>query len=337
MKTFDFDLEFLKRLRKRNFIVLYNTDDEVRYEFVSKTYAQLADFVVTHDYASINKFQQIGLDTFFNPLPYSRNDYYPLPDIKKTVDVSFLGKISKVGRKESLDFIRSKCINIETFGSGEGLKYLRHEEVVKLYNESKINLNFTGVGGNFNWYSKYDPTFKRTRQIKGKPVQVLLTKSFLLSEYVPFLEKVFEIGKEIDVFYNKEDLLHKIEYYLKNEDLREEIASRGYERAIRYYEMDALWKNILNSIMESYNKVNWEERKFDDIQVFVGETFKKNYATFRFWYIAQLIIHKKYKHIFRELRDVYKMGRFRPVEAIKFFSPVVKHFLGDRDYRSVKE
>ena len=67
-----------------------------------------------------------------------------------------------------------------------------------------------------------------------------------MCEYSTEIQKLFEIGSEIDIFYNKEELLPKIEYcYLKNEAEREEIAFKGFERAMRDYDEVNVWKKFM--------------------------------------------------------------------------------------------
>ena len=70
------------------------------------------------------------------------------------------------------------------------------------------------------------------RQQKGSPVETAMTRSFCLSEYAPSLCVAFEIGKDMEVFYNKEDLLKKVRYYLENEDIRIQMANNAYEKRL---------------------------------------------------------------------------------------------------------
>ena len=52
----------------------------------------------------------------------------------------------------------------------------------------------------------------------------------------PALPHVFEIGKEVDCFSDRDSLLERVRYYLSHEEEREEIAARAYARALRDYE-----------------------------------------------------------------------------------------------------
>ncbi len=55
--------------------------------------------------------------------------------------------------------------------------------------------------------------------------------AFQMIDWRPALFHLFDIGKEIVAFKNKEDLLEKIEHYLPREAERLEIAARGMKRA----------------------------------------------------------------------------------------------------------
>jgi predicted SAM-dependent methyltransferase len=61
---------------------------------------------------------------------------------------------------------------------------------------------------------------------------------FLLTEYFENLEQYFELGKEIETFRNKEELIEKIGYYLSNPEEREAIAQRGQRRCLQEYSME---------------------------------------------------------------------------------------------------
>lgn len=85
-----------------------------------------------------------------------------------------------------------------------------------VFRNSKINLNIT---------------LRSIQQgISLRVWDILACGGFLLTNYQPELEEFFEIGKDLECFFNKEDMLAKIEYYLAHEEERAEIARRGYEK-----------------------------------------------------------------------------------------------------------
>jgi spore maturation protein CgeB len=94
------------------------------------------------------------------------------------------------------------------------------EALLQLYNSSKIVLNIT------NW----DPA--RHVALNQRVFDVPATGAFLLTDYSPELEEHYKIGKEIVCFTDVADLKDKARYFLANDAQREEIARRGYERAL---------------------------------------------------------------------------------------------------------
>jgi len=71
--------------------------------------------------------------------------------------------------------------------------------------------------------------------IDGNPFRiydVLACGGFLLAECRPILEEEFTIGRDLDVFRTPEELSQKIDFYLKNDTLRREIAAQGRETVL---------------------------------------------------------------------------------------------------------
>ena len=53
-----------------------------------------------------------------------------------------------------------------------------------------------------------------------------------MSYYVDGLEHYYEIGQEIAVYLDVDDLVRKVKYYLTYDDEREAIADRGCQRTL---------------------------------------------------------------------------------------------------------
>jgi len=99
-------------------------------------------------------------------------------------------------------------------------------EMCKYFNLSRINVNI-----------------HHAQAVKGgvniRIFEVLMTNSFLISDYQEGIEKLFKLDKEI-VCYDKDnvkELRDKIDYYLRNEDERLKIAKAGQERALKEHKI----------------------------------------------------------------------------------------------------
>lgn len=109
-----------------------------------------------------------------------------------------------------------------------------YTDVPKVYNLSKINLNFT------------------LRSIeKGLPLrifEVLASGGFLISNYQEEIPELFEIGEEIEIFTCEEELYDKCEYYLSHEEERKAIAKKGYEKIKSCHTLQSRIKQIISNI-----------------------------------------------------------------------------------------
>lgn len=95
------------------------------------------------------------------------------------------------------------------------------EETPKIFNQSKINLNFT------------------IRNIRsGLPLRIwdiLSAGGFLITNYQPELLMYFENGKDLVFFEDRNDLRKKVKYYLEHEEERKQIAMNAYNKIKKYH------------------------------------------------------------------------------------------------------
>lgn len=77
---------------------------------------------------------------------------------------------------------------------------------------------------------------------------VLLTGSFVLTEYRPILEEEFEIGKHLDVFRSKDELRDKVRYYREHPEEREVIAREGQRRVLENYTFEHRMRRVIELV-----------------------------------------------------------------------------------------
>jgi len=127
------------------------------------------------------------------------------PEVDKPIDskfseiysASFIGSIYG-DRQEWIDAVDPVIIT-EAYGSN-------HAEAVA---QTKINLNFTSGGASDRVY------------------KIWAAGGFLLTQPWPGMEADFTPGEDFDTFTSARDLKIKIDYYLRHEEERKEIASNG--------------------------------------------------------------------------------------------------------------
>ena len=71
-------------------------------------------------------------------------------------------------------------------------------------------------------------------------------------EITDYITNYFKENEEIVLFYNKDDLLNKVQYYLDNPDERERIAENGKNVAMRDFSNVAVAKKTISFIKEYY-------------------------------------------------------------------------------------
>ena len=79
-----------------------------------------------------------------------------------------------------------------------------------------------------------------------RPFEVAACGGFCLSEPKKDLGSFFRLGEEMVVYENLEDLKKKLEYYLRHDDERVEIAARGRLRALREHTYDHRAREMLD-------------------------------------------------------------------------------------------
>jgi len=320
----DFDVEILKHLRKKVYIVYLIHDDEVLYDTFTKYYGQLADLILTTDYYATFKYSQMGIDSIWYFPSYDTTKYKHL-NLERNIEVSMIGRMDKDDTKELIEYLSNNNITVETYGLGTERGFIDFEAMIKVFNSTKINLNTTGIAP--NTLMELEPAIHKIKQNKGRITEIALTKSFVLSEYAPGIEKIFELGKEIEVFKDKEELLQKVKYYLAHEDEREEIAKRGYERALRDYNSEIVFPRIIREIYEKYERVDWSKRQKEQIKVYFNDTFQKIYSNYRFGHMVFFLRHKRFNHAKQELKTFLVYKKFDLKLFLYFAVPEIRRTL----------
>lgn len=109
------------------------------------------------------------------------------------------------------------------------------KELACVYNSSKINLNITIQGENNINYRVYE---------------VLASEGFLLTDNMRDIFQYFEVGKELEVYYDIYDLFDKIDFYLKNRYIAEQIAMNGCKKIETNHSFNNIALKIKNDILK---------------------------------------------------------------------------------------
>lgn len=221
-------------------VVAWFSDDNWRFENYSKIFAKHIFCSISTYKCAVEKYKELGLRVIKSQWA-STPDYYKKTACQFLYDVSFVG--GKYGkRQENIEYLIKAGIPINIFGKGFN-DFLAFDKMIKVFNESRINLNFSD-----------SPHEGFGLQIKGRVFEIAMCGGFLLTEYTEGIEEYFEIGKEIVCFTSLDEAVEKIKYYLTHEDARRKIAEAGHIRALKDHTWRERLETIFNQIEQQINK-----------------------------------------------------------------------------------
>ncbi len=238
--------EVVAELKDQTITTGYFFDDVWRVEF-TQMWAKYLSYFTTSDVNGVSRYNEAGFqNVIFSPFGYNRKRYQKLEHAKKQHDVTFVGQYHPY-RAWVLGRLRRAGIDVEAWGiRWANTRQLSHEQMVRVFNESRINLN---LSNSVSWDLRYllsSPrgvrntlvSAKTRESVKGRHFEIPGCGGFQLSYYVEGLERFYQIGEEIAIYNDVEDLVWKIKHFLQNQDERERIAARGHARSVAEHTME---------------------------------------------------------------------------------------------------
>ena len=155
----------------------------------------------------------------FEPLAYPRFDY-----ASKDHDVCFVGHVNSENR---MNFLHEMFKTFPNFYFGQR----QFEKAAQKFCKSKIVLNIA-----------------MKEDLNMRVFEALGCGSFLLTDWVPHIDEIFEDGKHLVLYRSLEEAVDKAKYYLAHDTDREKIAQAGYEEAIARHTIDHRADKILAAV-----------------------------------------------------------------------------------------
>lgn len=202
-------------------------------------------------YPWVDELRQHGVDAFFLPQATDPAVYHPeTPRPEYKCDIAFIGT-NKPGRYEILQRL-SRKFDCKVFGEGwtqpdcypDKPAYLN--EFNKVCASAKIVLNITP--------SKDWPIYERT--FSQRIYMVLAAEGFLLTDLIPGLSQFFNIGNEVGCYHSLEYLEREVDWWLRRDSLREQIAHAGRQRILKehtYYHRIGVLAKCLGLLLSVRN------------------------------------------------------------------------------------
>lgn len=309
--SFYFPLEFFRSLRPAVYTVITAGDTAYYFDVRDKFYGGAVDLLAAYDsYETVAELNRLGGEAVVLLSSYELSRYYKTENRTKTIDVSFVGGLAgRKDRKDCIDHLLKNGIDVQVYGFGAPGGQVSQQRMVEIFNNSRINLNFTDTSVP-TYLTKVPPGRK---QLKGRIAEVPLCGSFMLSETAPGIENILVPGTEMSVFSDKEDLLGKVRHYLSHEQEREAIAERGYQRARRDYDLSVTVPKFLADI---------EQRRRLPRKLWAGvspdDTFNRNFSSFRALMLIRFIKSFRLGLAAEEFSQILKYGAPEPGQLYTF-------------------
>lgn len=178
-------------------------------------------------------FKEKGVDAEWLPHAFEPQAYHDLENLdekgnprpfsyaSKDFDVCFVGHVNSPNR---IDFLDSMFREFPNFFFGQR----RFQDAAKIYAKSKICLNVA-----------------MKEDLNMRCFEVMGAGGFLLTDYVPHMEEIFEDGKHLVLYRSTEEAIDKAKYYLKHDSEREKIAQAGFDEVMSKHTINHRVNRIL--------------------------------------------------------------------------------------------
>lgn len=190
--------------------------------------AKKSEFVFVAQKEAVEKMKLDGIENpMWLPHAFEPQAYFKTEMAAKKYDVCFVGHVNNQTRIDALQRLFGEFPN---FYYGQAL----FEEAGKKFCESKICFNIS-----------------MTTDLNMRNFEVMGTGSFLLTNWIPSIEEVFEDGKHLVLYRSLDEMVDKAKYYLEHNEEREKIAQAGYEEVLKNHTIQKRVSIILEEFMKS--------------------------------------------------------------------------------------
>lgn len=224
-------------------------DDHWRFDNYSRFWAPCFNWVVTTANSALPKYKKIGYKNVVKSQWACNHFAYRKLDLPLKYDVTFVG-LPHGNRRQVIRALLEAGINVCVWGNGWESGRLSQEEMIRVFNQSRINLN---LSNSFVWRRKRRFMFWKNwqlplDQIKGRNFEVPGCGGFLLTGNAENLRDYYVEDKEIVTFHGARDLIDKVRYYLAHGGERSTIAQAGYARTMRDHTYEKRFQSIFTQI-----------------------------------------------------------------------------------------
>lgn len=189
-----------------------------------KAFWSIDSHCVLHDHVRFCKNNKIDLllNSTERYIPYFQDNVKHAAWFPNGYPSDLMSPRNNIERKHNIGFVGSAIPErdaileqIQKFFPLKREIFVIGEDMVRALSSYKIAFNFN-IRDDINFR-----TFEATA-----------CGAMLLTNYTPNLERLFEIGKEVVIYTDINDLLQKIKFYSENSEARHEIANAGLRKSL---------------------------------------------------------------------------------------------------------
>ncbi len=250
----EMDIDLIRKINEispKTKTIAHFGDDDLHFATRSRYYGLFVDCCLVGLGQYVSDYKKDGLRNAFPLTDAINTDHFRKLNLKKIYDVSFVGSSTPKSRVELARFLIDHGVKLHLWGRGwesypefnniyHGVPNL--DDYVRIINQTKINLAPSR--------GQYGQTHMTSRAY-----EIASCLSFGLAdeheEYLKYLGKKYKRA----MFKDNNDLLKKINYFLKNEKEREKIAYETQNRVVRNHDMAKELKEILVEISKKDEKI----------------------------------------------------------------------------------
>lgn len=264
----EINFKFVTELTKKYTTLAYFYDDTWRIEY-SKKWAIAVSYFVTSDINWKQNFKYCENKVIYSSFFVNCKKYLNTFSNSKKFDISFVGQYHPY-REWLINKLIKDGFNVAVFGHGWSPdSTISFSKMIEVFNDSEINLNlsncinfdirylldfknkklfssFKSLKHIYNYYFKKD--MKIYEMVKARFFEINACGGFQLSFYAEGLESAYDIGKDLVIFNNLNELTRRVKYYLEHAEERKQIAEMGHKKTLAKHDASLKLAEILSHI-----------------------------------------------------------------------------------------
>lgn len=236
---YDSDITFMGNMYSSN------TEYDELYNMLNDYYKGRFDSIlkVNELFASMNLLDELinenMMKAISKSIEFTHIDEYNISDAD-IVKFVISKKISGNDRIRIIQKLTSKYkVDLYTTTQMQPMHNLCYKGILDYYNYMPIVFNRSKINVNI--------TLRCIRRgIPLRAVDIMGAGGFLLSNYQQDLAELFVDGEDMVMFYDDDDMMNKVEYYLNHDDERCVIAANGRRKIMELYDYRNVWEKMFD-------------------------------------------------------------------------------------------